>query len=224
MGLDIIAYSNVKSEPIPTKYRGKKKTKKKFNINKARMNIMKNTGVAQADKSGILALAMILNGAENSYLDEEFEEKDDIDISYPDVSKESYEWYKKESSKHKAIHANWKSNVIYYKTKDTKEYSTYGSYSGFGIFCSSIQEFTKKRFYFPCDAMLDQSICEKYQNILEDVWHKWISKHTKLGKVKDLEDVYESLTYNEENYDLDRYLEVYRTVKLGAECGILFCC
>ena len=224
--LHIISYSNVEIKPIPKEYRSTKK-KRKFNVAKARKNIMKSTDIKHKDKASILALAMIMNGAENSYLDEDYKESDDIDITEIKISEKSHKWYDKQMNKKKAIYVDWKKNIVYYKTKHTQSSGAMGSYGEMGKFACYIQKITDKIFYFPCDALIDQTTCERYKMLMEKAWHDWIKKYTNLKEVGDLECVYRTLHYDEkedDNINLDRYIKIYKSLILGAECGILICC
>lgn len=80
---------------------------------------MASKDIKKEDKASILALSMIMNGADSCYLDEDYKEKDDINTTEIKVSDKSHKWYEKQESKKKAVRVDWKKNIVYYKTRDT---------------------------------------------------------------------------------------------------------
>lgn len=230
MGITVKGCSNLEIKPIPNKYKGIIRYKKPLNI----YNITKSSHDENYKKE-LLALSIIINGAEHNFLEDDCydkygEIKESLDV-HPDVevSTESYKWYQNEVNNN-LYYVDWTTNMAYFKMESSKTYCVDRSYSGMGNFCKTIQQFTKERFYFPCDDMLNTSICIRYSYVMRNVWQKW--KETYFPEVnlpENLDDINEDnyveyLTDRNNCWELEFFMSLFIVLKYGASCGMVLCC
>ena len=228
MGLSIIGCSDLEIKPIPDKYKAHITYNEPLDTKKV-MESLANSGKSISDQKGLLSLIMIMSGAEHNFLDDDFKGICGQEIKvHPEaeVNDEAYDWYNNNSTN--IFHVDWTTNMAYWKTSNSKSFRIDRSYSGMSDFCNTVSQFTKEKFYFPCDDILNTSICMRYCNVMKNVWLQW--KH-KYFPTKDLPDDLNEI--NEHNYknhlngnddwELEFFMSLFISLKYASSCGIVRC-
>jgi hypothetical protein len=141
MGVDYYSYSNVRTEPIPSRFRP---TKKVVNNNKQQNELFKQISEIPPElKPFILGMMGAQLGPNGLII------PDEIDI-LPEVRDEFYNTIGKEPD---YIDVCWNTNIIYRSTPETKLGCASRSYSGYGEFCRDLDILNKHPMpYMPPDT------------------------------------------------------------------------
>jgi hypothetical protein len=194
MGIDITGISNVSIKSVPEQYRSK---------------VIYNSSRNQDPQTAFYRKLMLENINTS-----------DFDV---EISNESYEWESCEYENSDLMYVNWATNTAYYKTENSKELDIGRSYSGCADFCQSVNSFTNDHIYFPCEGILDASICLKFYGILLKVWPKWNKIYADKYKLPDNIDLIIIEQINDIDWEIEFYVRLTRILKCGTESGIAKC-
>lgn len=124
MGVDFYGYSRVKAEPVPERFRAKRVPASA----EKRRDLENRLRLAPYDvRCLILTLSGTSVGPEGQLII-----PDDIEIS-EELRDEFYAMYRENKD---FINVCWDTNIMYFKTADSKPGSAGRSYSGYGDFCT----------------------------------------------------------------------------------------
>jgi hypothetical protein len=222
MGVDFFSYSNVRTEPIPRRFRATMKPVS----NEQRKKMLKELLEAPREmRSLILTMSGAQVGPEGLIV------PDELDLS-PEVRDEFYYTIGKEPD---YLDVCWNTNTIYRKTPDTKRGTAGRSYSGYADFCRTLKELNKLPLpYLPpsTDTAPENGyvntekciLCLQGLNMIRDhfVSPEWQPDAEKYGN-SDEHRFDESLTDKKDNIHEDSWFfrEFYSLMALGAESGFV---
>lgn len=130
MGVDFYSYSNVRIEPIPSRFRA---TKKPIS-NEKRKDILKDLfNLSHDERTLVLTMIGAQLTADGLIM------PDELEIS-PELQDEFYNTIGKEDD---FITVCWETNTIYRRTADTKVGSAGRTYSGYADFCRDLKTLNK---------------------------------------------------------------------------------
>lgn len=223
MGIDIIGISDLLTKPIPKQYRANVTYKEPLKTLDLITSLNK---IPSKDRQGIFALTMVMTGAENNFINPNFDmTKSDLNLPPTvDISDESYKWSENEESNANLYRVDWVANNAYYLTPESEKISVGRSYSGFGDFCEKVQEFANAHFYFPCDGTLDTLTCNKYYNLLCSTWKQWKDKYAFESGLSDDINQVDIDKCEDLECDTEFYIKLTKALKYGSESGIVICC
>ena len=222
MGVDFYSYSNVRTEPIPSRFRATKK----IVSNEKRKDILKDLLNMSRDEC---ALVMTMLGAQIST--DGFIIPDEIELS-PELQNEFYETIGREDD---FLDVCWNTNTIYRRTPDTKTATAGRTYSGYADFCRDLKTLNKLPLpYLPPSTdtapengyvSTDKCIlCLQGLNMIRDhfVSPEWQPDSEKYGNSCDHR-FDDSLTDKKDNIHSDSWFfrEFYSMMALGAESGFV---
>jgi hypothetical protein len=219
MGLDITAISDLIVKPVPEKYRANIIQNEPINIQNLMSKIDKSC--KPEDKQGILALSIISNGAEHNFLDPEFNKDGKakfLNVAPEiEVTDEAQNWQMNEKD---LYYVDWETNRAYYRTESSKTHTVYRSYSGMSDFCRTVNEITGDKMFFPCEGVLDSTICYRYYNILINAWKEWKNKY---APDADLDDDINKIESIDKEHDAYNYYNLFTVLKYAQNCGFARC-
>ena len=214
MGVDFHAYSNIRTEPLPTEFRiahrrwtDKEKQEFQETLRSAPQDmcslILATKGITTSP-SGELVFPEISTGSE-------------------DLKDKAYDYYHETEE---FITICWLTNTVYLKTPETREYSCGRSYSGYGEFNQILAKLNKgKSLTMPhsCTTGNDLFSAEKCRQIFGDLkelrdhfvqesWEPDVAKTFGLSE-DDQEDKHEQSWF---------FKEFYTLISLAADCGIMY--
>lgn len=222
MGVDFYSNSNVRTEPIPSRFRA---TKKAIS-NEKRKDILKDL-LSMTREERILSLTLI--GAQLT--PDNVIIPDEIQLS-PELRDEFYETIGKEPD---FIDVCWETNTIYRSTPETKSGTAGRTYSGYGDFCRTLKELNKLPMpYLPpsVDCAPEYGfvstekclLCLQGLNQVRDhfVSPSWVPDADKYGNSTDHR-------FDKDNVDKENnihedswfFKEFYSMMALGAESGFV---
>jgi hypothetical protein len=222
MGVDFYSYSNVRTEPIPSRFRATKKA----TTNDKRKDILKQLlNMSQDERALSLTLLGAQLGPEGLII------PDELSIS-PELQDEFYETIGKEPD---FLDVCWDTNTIYRSTPDTKRGTAGRSYSGYGDFCRDLKVLNKLPLpYMPpsTDTAPENGyvntekciLCLQGLNMVRDhyVSPDWKPDAEKYGNSSEHR-FDKSLTDKKDNIHDDSWFfrEFYSMIALGAESGFI---
>jgi hypothetical protein len=225
MGVDFISYSNVRTEPIPSRFRATIKPVS----NERRKEMLKQLLEAPRDmRSLILTISGAQLGPEGLIV------PDELDLS-PEVRDEFYDTIGQEDD---YLDVCWNTNTIYRTTPETKRGSADRTYSGYADFCRTLNELNKLPLpYLPpsTDTAPENGyistekciLCLQGLNMVRDhfVSPEWQSDADKYGNYNSHR-FDDSLTEKKDNIHEDSWFfrEFYSMMALGAESGFVRIC
>lgn len=130
MGVDFFSYSNVRTEPIPSRFRATKKP----TTNEKRKDILKDLFNLSHDER---TLVLTMMGAQLT--PDGLIVPDELEIS-PELQDEFYNTIGKEED---FITVCWDTNIIYRSTPETKTGTAGRTYSGYADFCRTLKSLNK---------------------------------------------------------------------------------
>jgi len=130
MGVDFNGFSNVRSEPIPSRFRATRKPVS----NEQREKILKDIVSAAPEMRGLIMTLLGVQATVNGVII-----PDEISIS----SELHDEFYDTIGQEEDFLAVSWDTNTIYRSTPDTKSGSTGRSYSGYSEFCKNLNALNK---------------------------------------------------------------------------------
>ena len=222
MGVDFYSYRNVRTEPIPSRFRATKKAVS----NEKRKNILKDLLTMSQDER---TLVMTMLGAQIGV--DGFIIPDEIELS-PELQNEFYETIGREDD---FLDVCWNTNTIYRSTPDTKRGTAGRTYSGYADFCRDLKALNKLPLpYLPpsTDTAPENGyvstekciLCLQGLNMIRDhyVSPEWQPDSEKYGN-SDAHRFDDSLTDKKDNIHGDSWFfrEFYSMMALGAESGFV---
>lgn len=225
MGVDFLSYSNVRTEPIPSRFRATMKPVS----NERRKEMLKELLEAPRD---MRSLILTMSGAQlgpNGLI-----VPDELDLS-PKVRDEFYDTIGQEDD---YLDVCWNTNTIYRSTPETKSGSASRSYSGYGDFYRDVNILNKLPLpYMPPSTDIAPEngfvntekciLCLQGLNMIRDhfVAPDWKPDAEKYGNSSDHR-FDDSLTDKKDNIHEDSWFfrEFYSMMTLGAESGFVRIC
>jgi hypothetical protein len=222
MGVDFYSYSNVRTEPVPSRFRATKKSI----TNEKRKDILKNLLSMSRDER---ILSLTLMGAQIT--SEGLIIPDELELPH-EVQNEFYETIGKEPD---FIDVCWNTNTIYRSTPETKSGSASRSYSGYGDFYRDVNILNKLPLPYmpPSTDMAPENgfvntekciLCLQGLNMVRDhyVSPEWQPDAEKYGNLSEHR-FDNSLTDKKDNIHDDSWFfrEFYSMITLGAESGFV---
>ena len=222
MGVDFYSNSNVRTEPIPSRFRA---TKKSIS-NEKRKDILKDLLTMSRDER---VLSLTLMGAQLT--SDGLIIPDEIELS-PELRDEFYNTIGKETD---YLDVCWETNTIYRSTPDTKSVAAGRSYSGYADFCRNLVALNKLPLpYMPPSTdtapeygfvTTDKCVlCLQGLNMIRDYYvsPEWQPDAEKYGN-SDAHRFDNSLNDKKDNIHDDSWFfrEFYSMIALGAESGFV---
>lgn len=130
MGVDFISYSNVRTEPIPSRFRA---TKKPTN-NILQKGLLKDINAMSSDERALVLSMMGAQLGSNGLI-----MPDKLEIS----NKLQEEFYETIGNEEDFLDVSWQTNTIYRRTAETKKGSASRSYTGYSDFCRELNALNK---------------------------------------------------------------------------------
>lgn len=214
MGVDFYSYSNVRTEPIPSRFRATKKSVS----NEQRQNILKDLlNIPQDQRDFVLAMMGAQLGPNGLVI------PDEISISHELQD----EFYKTIGDEDDFIAVCWETNIIYRSTPETKRGSAGRSYSGYGDFRRELAKLNKLPMpYMPPDTdvapecgFVSTDKCILCLQGLNQVRDHFVSPEWKPDPDNSSDDKKDNI-----HEDSWFFREFYSTIALGAEAGIVRIC
>ncbi len=222
MGVDFFSYSNVRTEPIPSRFRATKKSI----TNEKRKDILKELLSMTRDER-VLSLALMGAhlGPDGLIIPDELELPREVQD----------EFYKTIGKEPDFLDVCWNTNTIYRSTPDTKRGTAGRTYSGYSDFCKDLTTLNKLPMpYLPpsTDSAPENGyvntekciLCLQGLNMIRDhyVSPEWQPDADKYGN-SDAHRFDISLTDKKDNIHDDSWFfrEFYSMMALGAESGFV---
>lgn len=222
MGVDFYSYSNVRTEPIPSRFRATKKT----TSNEQRKDILKDLlNISPEERTFVLTMMGAQFGPNGLVM------PDEISIS-PELQDE---FYKTIGNEDNFIAVCWETNTIYRSTPETKRGSAGRSYSGYGDFRRELTKLNKLPMpYMPPDTDVAPEygfvstekciLCLQGLNQVRDhfVSPEWQADSEKYGN-SDKHRFDDTIADKNDNIHEDSWFfrEFYSMISLAAEAGIV---
>jgi hypothetical protein len=222
MGVDFIGYSNVRTEPIPSRFRATKKSI----TNEKRKGILKDLLSMSRDER---ILSLTLMGAQLT--SEGLIIPDELELPHEIQD----EFYKTIGIEPDFLDVCWNTNTIYRSTPETKSGSASRSYSGYGDFYRDVNILNKLPLPYmpPSTDMAPENgfvntekciLCLQGLNMVRDhyVAPDWKPDAEKYGNSSDHR-FDDSLVDKKDNIHEDSWFfrEFYSMMVLGAESGFV---
>jgi hypothetical protein len=222
MGVDFYSYSNVRTEPIPSRFRATKKSI----TNEKRKDILKDLLSMSRDER---ILSLTLMGAQLT--SEGLIIPDELELPHEIQD----EFYKTIGIEPDFLDVCWNTNTIYRSTPETKSGSASRSYSGYGDFYRDVNILNKLPLPYmpPSTDMAPENgfvntekciLCLQGLNMVRDhyVAPDWKPDAEKFGESTDHR-FDDSLTDKKDNIHDDSWFfrEFYSMMALGAESGFI---
>jgi hypothetical protein len=222
MGVDFYSYSNVRTEPIPSRFRATKKSI----TNEKRKDILKDLLSMSRDER---ILSLTLMGAQLT--SEGLIIPDELELPHEIQD----EFYKTIGIEPDFLDVCWNTNTIYRSTPETKSGSASRSYSGYGDFYRDVNILNKLPLPYmpPSTDMAPENgfvntekciLCLQGLNMVRDhyVAPDWKPDAEKFGESTDHR-FDDSLVDKKDNIHDDSWFfrEFYSMMALGAESGFI---
>lgn len=209
MGVDFNGFSNVRTEPIPIRFRATRKPVS----NEKRENILKEIVNASPDMRGLIMVFLGVQVTANGVII-----PDKIEIS----SELQNEFYDTIGQEEDFLAVCWNTNTIYRSTPDTKSGSTGRSYSGYSEFYNNLNALNKSPLpYLPPSTdvapecgFVNTEKCILCLQGLNTVRDHFVSPEWKGDSPFD-----DSLLKKDD--DSEFFCEFYSLMALGAESGFV---